>query len=54
MNALISKQKTSDADLVRKKDVDLDSVNEIITLLFIFNMLFNESVMQLECLIIWW
>ena len=42
INALISEQKVSITDLVRKSDINLDSVNEIIALLFILDMLFNE------------
>ena len=44
INALISKQKVSIADLVKKNNINLDSVNKIIALLFVVNILFNKSV----------
>ena len=42
INILISKQKVSVADLVRKNNIDLNLINKIVVLLFILNMLFNE------------
>ena len=42
INILISEQKVSIVNLVRKNDTNLDSVNKIIALLFVLNILFNE------------
>ena len=44
INTLISKQKVFIVNLVRKSDINLDSVNKIITLLFVLSMSFNKSV----------
>ena len=54
INVLISKWKVSITDLVRKSNVDLDSVNKIIALLFVLNMLFNKSAIWLKQLINQW
>ena len=42
INTLISEQKVSIVNLVRKSNIDLNLVNKIIALLFILNMSFNE------------
>ena len=42
INILISEQKVFIVNLVRKNNINLNLVNEIIALLFVLNMLFNE------------
>ena len=44
INILISEQKASIINLVKKCNIKLNSINEIITLLFILNMSFNKLI----------
>ena len=51
INILISKWKVFVVNLVKKNNISLDSVNKIVALLFVLNMLFNELTIWLKQLI---